>query len=107
MGLVKGGNKRAALLSFSLQRDYNECHHQWWNISGVLHTDCNSRLNSHPTRGFCTERSANLTMPPYSPPLGDDGGGPTGHFADTWGILHGMEPAERLMVDNEPELSAP
>ena len=87
MGLVKGGNKRAALLSFSLQRDYNECHHQWWNISGVLHTDCNSRLNSHPTRGFCTERSANLTMPPYSPPLGDDGGGPTGHFADTWGGL--------------------
>lgn len=54
---------------FTAQRRYNECLHQnggiRWNISGVVHSCCNAVLNSHPFRGFSTERVTEPDLPPF------------------------------------------
>jgi hypothetical protein len=68
---------------FTAQRRYNECMHQRWNISGVMHATCNSHLSSHPFRAFSTERVSEPDLPPYL--LEGAGGGVSGHWTDTVG----------------------
>ena len=68
---------------WSAQRRYNECLHQKWNISGVLHNACNGALNSHPFRCFNADRVTEPNLPPFQ--LSGAGGGVSGHWADQQG----------------------
>ena len=68
---------------WSAQRRYNECLHQKWNISGVLHNLCNGQLNSHPFRAFNRDRVTEPNLPPFQ--LSGDDGGVSGHWADKQG----------------------
>jgi|EP00966_Prymnesium_polylepis_P249726 hypothetical protein len=52
---------------------------------GVMHSMCNSALNSHPTRGFCAVRQPDPLSAPYVVPSDNEGGGPSGHFSDFHG----------------------
>ena len=66
-------------LSFSMQRCHNEYMHQWWNISGLVHTFCNSVSNSHNTCGFDPARQVRAVAPNLAQVAK---GGPSGHFED-------------------------
>ena len=87
MGLVGSpsvdGNWCNAEPVWSAQRRYNECLHQKWNISGVLHNLCNRQLNSHPFRAFNRDRVTEPNLPPFQ--LSGDDGGVSGHWADKQG----------------------
>ena len=71
--------------SWSAQRNYNECHHQFWNMTTLLHGGCNSHWNSHPTNGYAASRCQNPSLPAFTLRDGQLGGGPTGAWADHWG----------------------
>ena len=81
----RSGNWTEMQFTYSLQRKYNEVPHQWWNVSGCLHTLCNSFFNSHPTNGYDSRRVPDSSLPPYSLAPGLRGGGPDGFFEDHHG----------------------
>ena len=80
--------------SWSAQRNYNECHHQFWNMTTLLHSGCNSRWNSHPTNGYAVSRCQNPSLPAFTLRDGQLGGGPTRAWADHWGTDTQTAPPE-------------
>ena len=52
--------------SWSAQRNYNECHHQFWNMTTLLHGGCNSHWNSHPTNGYAASRCQTPSLPAFT-----------------------------------------
>ena len=71
--------------SFSLQRQYNQYFHQWWNIRGVYHKRCNSMCNSHPFNGQDSTRETEDSVSEYTLPPDVAMGGPSAYFSDFHG----------------------
>ena len=77
--------------SFSVQREFNECLHQWWNIMSVVHRYCNSVKNANPLNEVNPSNRSAL----WALPLDVEGGGPSAYFTD----FHGGEVRATVVID--------